>query len=303
MKNSIGIIVALREWRVSYKANLYRWQAALQQPYVLLNLTLKVKAMKLNSILATLFAATTLTLAMNAQAYQTFFGEDLNNSSTVAVSSIPNSSAAETSFKSFLTGVGTETFEGQTTGAAAPLTLSFPGFGGGSLSATLTGGGIVSAVTPGTTNSAGRYSIPSATSSKYWEVTAGGGSTFTINFGQSIAALGFYGIDIGDFGGQLTVTMSNGSTQTVNNTVGSSGSTDGSVLYYGLIAQNAGEEFTSIGFNTTTGQGDVFAFDNFTIGSQQQVCQQGCGTVPEPATLLLLGMGLVGLGFARRKSV
>jgi len=258
--------------------------------------------MKQKNLLAALSAATTLTFAVNAHAYLTFFGEDLNNSASVPLSSTPNASSAETSFKSFLFSVGTETFESQTTGADAPLGLTFPGYGGGTLSATLSGSGTVASVTPGATNGFGRYSIPSATSSKFWEVQAGGNGSFIIDFGQSIAALGFYGIDIGDFGGQLTVSLSNGSTHTVNNTIGSGGSTDGSVLYYGLIAENAGEEFTSISFNTTTGQGDVFAFDNFTIGSQEQVCREGCN-VPEPVTLSLFGLGLVGLAATRRRKI
>jgi hypothetical protein len=241
--------------------------------------------MKLNSICAALAfsAVATLGIAGNAQAYTTFFGEDLNSSNSTPLSSIPNASAAEASFKSNLSNVGTENFESQATGASAPLALTFPGFGGGSLNAILSGGGgAVASVTPGTTNNAGRYSIPSASSSKYWQVSAGGGGNFTITFAQSIAALGFYGIDIGDFGGQLTLGV-NGSTQTVNNTIGSGGSTDGSVLFYGLIAA-VGEEFTSVSFNTTTGGGDVFAFDNFTIGSREQVCTPGTpgcgGTVP-----------------------
>jgi hypothetical protein len=220
------------------------------------------------------------------------FGEDLNSSSSTPLSSIPNASGAESSFLSQLSGVGTETFESQTIGAGVSLVLTFPGAG----TATLTGGnGIVQAVMPGTA-SAGRYSIPSATSSKYWEVTAGGGGNFMINFTTSIAALGFYGIDIGDFGGQLTLSLSNGNSMTVNNTVGSNGSTDGSVLYFGLIAQNLGEEFTSVSFNTTTGQGDVFSFDNFTIGAPRQV-----NPMPEPASMALLGIGLVGLGAMRRR--
>ena len=129
-----------------------------------------------------------------------------------------------------------------------PQILTFPG-SVGNLNATLEGGnGLVQSVTPGTTNGVGRYSIPSASSSRFWEVSAGGGGNFTITFAQDIAAMGFYGIDIGDFGGQLSLDLYNGntliSTLTVPNTIGSSGSTDGSVLYFGLIAQSAAEQFT-----------------------------------------------------------
>ncbi len=233
--------------------------------------------------------------ATNANAYVTFFGEDLNSSATVPLASTPNASAAETAFKSSLTGVGTETFETQTPGATTPLALTFPGAG----IATLNGGGSVETVTPGSTNSVGRYSIPSASSSNFWEANATGG-LFTINFSQAIAAFGFYGIDIGDFGGALSLTLTNGTILDVGNTEGSSSSTDGSVLFYGLIAA-AGEEFTSVSFNSSASS-DFFGFDNFTIGTRAQVCTgPNCGSIPEPATLGLLGLGLIGLAAARRR--
>ena len=242
-------------------------------------------------------ASVAMLSAPAANAYLIFFGEDLNNSGAVPLASTPNSTTASNNFLANLIGVGTETFESQATGASAPLPLTFPGAG----TATLTGGsGVVSAVTPGTTNGVGRYSIPSATSSKFWEVDAGVSGDFDIDFSETIAALGFFGIDIGDFGGQLQLSLSNGDLLTVNNTIGSGASTDGSVLFYGIIAQNPSELFTSVSFLTSTGEGDVFAFDNFTIGTLEQVDPDPGNPVPVSSTLALMGLGLLGLGANRR---
>jgi hypothetical protein len=215
----------------------------------------------------------------------------VHNSETTPLPAFPNASAAEASFLSNLVGVGTENFESFTAGTVQPVGLTFPGAG----TATLSGGdGSIASVAPGTTNGFGRYAT---SGTKYWEVAAGGGNNFVVEFDDPVAAFGFFGVDIGDFGGQLELELSNGVTETltVPNSEGSSGSTGGSVLFFGAIATNSAHDFTSASFLTTTGQGDAFAFDDFTVGSREQV------QVPEPATLALVGIGLAGVGIAARR--
>lgn len=236
-------------------------------------------------------------------AYQSFFGEDRNSSATAPLASVPNSASAEALFLANLAaGVGTEDFEAQALGSADGRTLAFPGFSG-SIGATLSGTGItVDAVVPGSTDGAGRYSVPSGSSARY--VRANAGADFAVVFDQAISAFGFYGVDIGDFSGQLSLQLlaqdfSVLDTVAVPHTVGAGGSTDGSVLFMGLISNAVATDFWAVAF-VSTDSGDIFAFDRFSIAEREQIGPPPNPT-PLPGSLALLGAGLLGLGAVTRR--
>jgi hypothetical protein len=229
-------------------------------------------------------ALATVLLAAPLGAQQTFFGEDTDGSETTR-STLVNSLTAQNLFLAMLQGVGTEDFNSFSPGFYSSLGLNFPGAG----SATLLGGGNVVAL-PGTgTDGFGRYPISSP---NFWEVNA---NSFSIAFSNPVAAFGFFGVDIGDFGGILSLSFLTGSGSIVvpvPHTVASSGSyggsSGGSVFFFGYI--NTASPFTKVTFNIAGDPTDFFGFDNMTIGSVEQVV-----SVPEPSGILLLATGLLGV--------
>jgi hypothetical protein len=210
----------------------------------------------------------------------TFFGEDLNPTGNTPIPT-PLSDDARNSFFDNLTGVSTETFEEFNNGDSN-LNVTFPGSG---ITANLSGGTIQNF------SSAGRFAISSP---NYYNAAT---SSFAINFTAPISAFGFYGTDIGDFGGVLSLTLTdihgNMSSLVVPAAEGSGGSSpeSGSALYFGFF--DLTDQYTSVVFNNTNTV-DNFGFDNFSVGNAQEVTP----TVPEASTWLMMILGFAGLGGA-----
>jgi hypothetical protein len=266
----------------------------------------------------------------------TFFGEDLNTNQAgvapqyfnpefyrIPSTEHPNADNKRDEFLSYLFDVGTESFDNspativgpghQLPSQTPPLTVSFltpaqvP-----YAKATLGDKGFVATPEvfppsqnpqdppPPDTDIDGRYPI---SGNNFWY----SGADFSILFPDPVAALGFYGVDIGDFTGGLDLEFipADSSVQTTKYTVPFTPDNDGgSVAYVGFIDDT--NPFTQVNFVYTGGVGDdIFGFDDFTIGTLQQLVgpseSASDAPVPEPATLFLLGPAALALvGFRRR---
>jgi hypothetical protein len=247
-----------------------------------------------------------------AQAIQlTFFGEDIGPGDAAIASggprlSHPQANAAQAAFLALLSGVHTEDFDGFPAGTLAPLSTSFiqPL---GTVTATLLGRGSIQAENS-VDLSVGRYPI---SQSHYWQSAFSPVAplALSLEFSAPQAALGFFGVDIGDAGAQVSLELGlpGGGTLpllSVPHTLGTEATTGGSVLYFGFI--NTDTPFIRVTFLSPAAN-DGFAFDNFTIANASQVVSgptvvPGSQVVPEPDTLVLVGSGLtIGACVLRRR--
>ncbi|ETA68805.1 PEF-CTERM sorting domain-containing protein [Methanolobus sp. WCC1] len=222
-------------------------------------------------------------VGISAAAPMTFFGEDAGLGESTPLSSWPNADAAKDDFLSHLNGVGVEDLESFKDGDEAPLTVDFGAAG----TATLNGTGEIE-----TNIGSGRYPI---SGDNFWEATG----DFSIEFSEAQVAFGFYGVDVGDFDGQLTVVYEDETTQTLTipHTTNAYG---GAVIYYGFI--DLDHPFTKITFDNTMPGYDYFGFDDFTIGTKEQVNNNN-NEIPEFPTVAIPMAGIIGMMFLfqRRK--
>ncbi|WP_037339185.1 PEP-CTERM sorting domain-containing protein [Saccharospirillum impatiens] len=100
-------------------------------------------------------------------------------------------------------------------------------------------------------------------------------------------SLGFYLSDVNDQGAALKLVFNDGTEHT---TQLNSSLSNGNLMYVSLMADVAISS-ASLLFDNGTNKNDGWGIDTITVGSI---------SVPEPATLALLSLGLIGVGAARR---
>jgi len=256
---------------------------------------------------AMLAAALTLAVGSALATPVPLSGEDPNAPYAVTPGSAPD--LAQASFLSKLTSssVLTEDFQDKGLGTGA-LTGLFGGLSNSSLAVVggLSTGSVTDQQVEGGTVT-GRFSTsPGCTADAdgagcNWWVASG---SFTIAFGRQVSAFGFFGTDIGDFDGTLSISLIDDGVvlETLSvlggNAAGvASTETSTSLLFYGFTDQT--QSYDTIRFNitqrgTTT---DWLGFDDMIIGDLATT-----NGVPEPTTLALVALSLAGLAASRRKT-
>lgn len=156
---------------------------------------------------------------------------------------------------------------------------------------------------------AGRFNTTGATLSPKagkWYDSSG---SLTIEFSEAISAFGFYATDIGDFAGQVTITLTSKSGAVTTPFLLGGTQNSGGLLFWGFSDNS--DEYTKITFgNTCTSSTqdactslDFFGLDDLVIGAVDQVGTPPSppNAAPEPGSFALVALVLVALRGTRRR--
>lgn len=189
-----------------------------------------------------------------------------NNSAAETVTGTPVTKRA--SFMSFLTVSGAEDWESRTVLANVH-----------GMTSTVNGVGLTHTFTNAGSNGKIRNAVPSngrfntTTSGAKWADfntgTSPNVSVYRIAFGTPVSAFGFYGTDMGDFLGQMKVTLklTGGSTVDINITHTINGN-DGSLLFWGFIDQTNTYDYVEISGDLF---GEGYGIDDIVVATAAQL--------------------------------